>query len=81
MAALQGMKNILMKNQNLKILTEFWPKAIEGYGFSPTEFLNKLIEYGFKLYHINKQGIEPADPARLIEICEKEGSTNIYCER
>jgi len=80
MAALQGMDNIIRRNSDLKIITEFWPKGIEGMGFSPTDFLNKLIEYGFKLYHINKQGVEPADPACLIEICEKEGSINIYCE-
>lgn len=88
MKALQGMNNIIIKNPNLKIITEFWPGAIEGSGFSPIEFLNKLVEWGFKLYTINAADIEPADPTHLIEICADESGRgglgtiiNVYCER
>lgn len=86
MAALQGMDKLIMRNLNLKIITEFWPSGIEETGFLATEFLNKLIKYDFKLYHISHE-IEPTDFAHLMKICEdkkrrgSEDSTNIYCER
>jgi len=54
MKALEGMTNIISK-------TEFYPKALQESGCSPVEFLNKLIEYGFKLYLIDdeKESVEP----------------------
>lgn len=87
MAALRGMAKLIERNANLKIISEFWPRAIEETGFSPTEFLNKLMEYDFKLYHISEQGVKPTDILFLMKICEdKEGKgqmgfTNIYYER
>lgn len=59
--ALQGMINILMKNKQIKILTEFSPTAIKVSGYSPEEHLNNLAKLGFKLYDLNEleEKIEP----------------------
>lgn len=54
--ALEGMANILEKNQSLRIITEFYPNLLRMAGSSPEGYLGKLMEYGFKLYHINEQG-------------------------
>lgn len=86
--ALAGMNNLIMRNPNLRIISEFWPEGIKGSGFSPAEFLQHIVECGFRLYHItNNGGIQPTDAARLMNICEDKARkgyphlTNIYCER
>lgn len=54
MNALIGAKNILKKNNNLKIITEFQPASILQSGHKPTEFLALLRKYGFKIYQIDE---------------------------
>jgi len=84
MAALKGMTKILEKNDDLKILTEFWPNGIRMSGASPEEFLKKLMEFGFELYHVDEKRklIEPIDVTRAMEMC-KEGrdQINIFCKK
>jgi len=86
-AALQGMDNIIMRNPDLKIVTEFWLEGIKGSGSSPIEFLNSLTEHGFKLNCIERKGIKPVTPSDVVRICEDRGNKglggfiNFYCER
>lgn len=82
MEVLQGMTNIMNKNDNLKIIAEFWPVGIQNYGSSPTEFLNKLIEHGFTLYQIG-QRIELIDVNHVLRMCggEKWWYTNLLCKK
>jgi FkbM family methyltransferase len=54
MEVLEGMTNMINRNDNLKIITEFWPMGIRNSGSSPMGFLNKLIECGFGLYQIGQ---------------------------
>src|SRR4030065_750731 len=58
MDVLEGMTNTINRNDDLKIITEFWPMGLRNSGSSPTGFLNKLVEYGFALYQIG-QYVEP----------------------
>jgi FkbM family methyltransferase len=51
-SAFHGMRNILEKNQNVKILTEFWPEGIRNSGANPEEYLQFFTERGFKMYDI-----------------------------
>lgn len=85
MAALGGMDGLITLNRFLKLIIEFWPVGIRGYGDSPEELLEKLLEYDFRIYHITTRGLEATNPARLLKLCEaREGElkfTNIYCER
>jgi len=85
MAALRGMDGLIRANPSLKLIIEFWPVGLRGYGDSPEALLEKLLEYGFRIYHITTRGIEATNPARLLKLCEaREGElkfTNIYCER
>lgn len=84
MAALKGMTRILEKNDDLKILTEFWPNGIRMSGASPEEFLKKLVEFGFELYHINEKRklVEPISVTRAMELCKEDrDQINIFCKK
>lgn len=50
--ALQGMKSIIEKNENLKIFTEFVPSSITEYGVEPKTFLNFFLRNGFTILHV-----------------------------
>jgi len=85
MAALRGMDRLIRTNPSLKLIIEFWPAGIRGYGDSPAELLGGLLQYDFDIYRITARGLETTDPVQLLELCEaNEGElkfTNIYCER
>lgn len=85
MSALEGMANIIRENENLKIITEFYPEALQISGCSPLSFLNKLVKYGFKLYLINdeRETIEAIivdDIMRLFQGTERF-AVNLFCEK
>jgi len=52
--AVQGMLNLLNKNGDAKIITEFWPIGLKRFGVEPNAYLNLLQENGFELYHLNE---------------------------
>lgn len=84
MAILQGMSKILKQNNKLKIITEFWPAGLKGFGFSGKEFLEEFMRYGFRFYNINEQEekIELIDIDRLMQMCDiltGEKNTNLLC--
>jgi len=77
------MINLLKKNKNVKIVTEFWPIGLKRFGTDPEEYLKLLIGIGFKLYEINEREkkIKPVNIPKLLEIYtpEKENFTNLLC--
>ena len=83
MAALQGMSEIVLKNDSLKIIIEFWPMMLQKFGFSPLEFLNKLIEYGFTLYVIASEEpwIKPASVTEIMNMCKGDEFLNLFCQK
>jgi FkbM family methyltransferase len=80
MEVLEGMTNTINRNDNLKIITEFWPMGLRNSGSSPTGFLNKLIEYGFGLYQIG-QSVEPINVNYLLRICSDIKFTTLLCKK
>lgn len=83
MAALQGMTEIVLKNDSLKIITEFWPWGLQSFGFSPLEFLDKLIEYGFTLYTVTSKEpwIKPVSVTQVMKMCKSGGALNLFCQK
>ena len=83
MAALDGMRRIISENPNLKILTEFLPKVLQQSGFSAIDFLNKLTEFGFKLYAVTSKEpwIKPVSVAQVIELGESRVGRSIFCQK
>lgn len=83
MTVLQGMRNILAKNRQLIIFTEFNPGALTRAGFSPIEYLQMLINYGFNINAINeqKQSLEPTDISHIMKMCKNIEYVNLLCQR
>ena len=90
LAVFAGMPNIIKKNGNLKIFTEFyWPRGLQKPGFSPREYWDKIIKSGFKfIYLINErvQELELTDLASVLKYCEytavaKVPSPNLLCTK
>jgi len=51
--ALQGMDKTIKRNENIKMIIEFFPLLLDKMESSPREFLRMLSEkYGFQLYEI-----------------------------
>ena len=84
-AAVQGMSNLLRKQKDVKIITEFWPIGLKRFGIEPIEYLKLLLNLGFVLYELNEQQKEimPIDIHKLLEIYtpEKENYTNLLARR
>ncbi len=53
--ALKGAAHLLNNSKQLKLFTEFWPKALRQAGSTATEHLNLLKKHGFSLYEIDSQ--------------------------
>lgn len=86
MSALEGMANIIKENENLRIFTEFHPLLLQRSACSPASFLNKLIEYGFKVHLINNEEktIEPTSTDAIMELVQGETHKNgidLFCEK
>lgn len=50
--ALEGMDRILKENKDIKIIMEFFPLLLEKMGSSPKVLIEKILDYGFKIYII-----------------------------
>jgi len=83
--ALLGMERIIKRNKRLTIISEFSPYLLKRCGFSAKQFLNLIINLGFKLQYINekKRCIESATPDNLIKMCDEDklyDYVNLYLE-
>lgn len=83
MAVLQGMRNVIAKNRQLNIFTEFNPRALTRAGFLPTEYFQMLVNCGFEIYVINeqKQSLEPAEVNHVMKMCKSVEYVNLLCQR
>lgn len=83
--ALQGMTDILKRNDELKIISEFWPIGLKRAGTTPFSFLKLLLDHGFKLNELNEKNKMIIQITRQ-ELLEKykvseESYTNLLCTR
>ena len=80
---LQGMRRLLEDNNDLIILTEFYPALLKKY-VEPKRYLQELIKNNFKLFVIDNKKIEPVGIDYLMaEIDKKQNdySINLLCKR
>ena len=86
MAAVHGMDKLIRTNPDLKLIIEIWADGIRGYGDSPKELTDKLINYGFNIYLITKRGLKAVDDSYLTKVFDYKTKDkelkfiNIYCE-
>jgi len=85
MIALQGMAKIIKENKDVNLITEVSLRALQRAGVRPEDYVNKLVEYGFKLYYINEaeQAVNSTDVATVIRTLTttKSATIDLFCER
>ena len=81
--AVQGMRNILKRSKNIKIITEFYPEALEGFGIGAREYLNLLLRHNFKFFMLDEKEkkIREISAPKLLKEYPKENRkfTNLLC--
>lgn len=79
--ALRGMVNTIKKNENIKILTEFWPRGLNNFYFDSRKFLGLLEDCGFNLYDILKTGAIRTTKDELLKKypADRINHTNLFC--
>lgn len=68
MDALQGMKDILTENEDIVLLTEFWPYGLLQAGSSALLMFNYFTNLGFTVYRIDKGRLTPLNAADVLSI-------------
>ncbi len=86
MFALEGMQSILKENNNLVIFSELNPHLLELSGVRPINYLNKLVENGFKVYEIDEENkaIHNVDFTEITQVYDNHGIRRyptILCKR
>lgn len=82
--AIKGMTNLIKKNKNIKIVTEFWPFGLKKFGTNPKNYLMLLKNFGFSLYEIEKEEgeIKPSSISELTKkyiIPQNDNFANLLC--
>ena len=80
--ALEGMKNILKKNPNVKIYTELDPFALKKSGLTTRDYMKMIMDFGFNIYIINElnQKLEKIQKNKFPEKIYGAG-VNLLCLR
>ncbi len=84
MQALEGMTSLIENNDNIRIMTEFHPTELKKFGTNPEDYLNKLRNFDFNIYHIDNKtkSIKPVSNDYLLtKFPSIDSSTNIFCKR
>jgi hypothetical protein len=83
MQAIKGMQSILEKNQNIKLISEFWPYGLKKAGSSVSEYFNFLISNGFNCYLLEKNSLLKlnSEKVKTLEALGEEHYFNIFATR
>ena len=75
------MKNLILSNPKIKIVTEFNPRAIIDVGSSPKFFLESLENFGFTIKEIDegKLNLKPINKEKLLG--KRKIRPNLFCFR
>lgn len=82
---LLGMKHVVQRNQNLRLVVELCPPYLQAAGTSPEEFLAHLAHLGFvRIRPLTPQGTAYSIPEQLNELAslgKQLSCVNLWCER
>lgn len=83
MQAIQGMQNILDKNNNIKLISEFWPYGLRKAGSSVSDYFNFLTGKGFTCYLLEHNSLQKLnlDKVKSLEPLGEEHYFNIFATR
>jgi hypothetical protein len=83
--AVEGMANLLKKNRDMKLISEFWPFGLDKFGTRPAGYLKLLQEQGFRIEDIDESEgrAGPVNAHSLLKrYTVKNGAhTNLFCRR
>lgn len=83
--AVRGMRRLLERHRDVKLITEFWPAGLQRSGISAQDYLADLDRLGFRLFRIDEaeETTEPTSPDELLARfpAEREDFGNLYCAR
>jgi len=82
-AALEGMQNLLKKNQKITLVTEFSPFHLKLAGLEPKLYLELIESLGFTLYIIEENTLSKASIEHLLQTYKPERDTyvNLLCRK
>lgn len=74
--AIIGMEKTINENRKISLLTEFWPNAIANSGVEPRDYLERLVGFGFELFHIDglKQSVYPVTINQLFDVMRQRST-------
>ena len=80
---IKGMKSLLARSKNVKIMTEFDPFFIKKFGVVPEEFLDSFLQNHFKFYDLKKSHQKKLKEITKTELLKnytikKENHTNLF---
>lgn len=75
--ALKGMRNCLQLNQNIVIVSEFWPYGLQKAGSSATDYYEALKALGFTIWLIEKTKLTTLETSKVKEL-EKLGEAHYF---
>lgn len=80
---LLGMEKLIKGRKNIILVVEFSPILLKKCCISERQFIDKIIDYGFKPHFINerKKRIELIPPNDLIQICHRHKFSSLYIEK
>lgn len=83
--ALLGAKELVKTNNNIKIITEFWPRGLKLCGNSADEYLQFLKNNKFQIYEINENlnSLELVDLNKILKPSSYDNLDfkNLYCSK
>lgn len=82
-AVLRGMRGILDRNPDLRIVTELWPEGLKRAGFDPGELLRDIAGHGFRLGLVEerKAVARPVTADEALAICGDSGWIDLLLTR
>lgn len=83
MQAIKGLKGVLDKNKEIKLISEFWPYGLKKAGSSVTEYFNFLEANGFFCYLMEKNSLQLLNIQKVtsLERLSEEHYFNIFVTR
>ena len=83
MQAIQGMQKLLEENQNVKLISEFWPYGLRKAGSSVSIYYQFLTERKFNCYLLKENSLEKLslEKVKAIENLGEEDYFNIFVTR
>ncbi len=83
MQAIQGMTKTLANNQNIKLISEFWPYGLKKAGSSVTDYFNFLQSLHFNCYLLEKESLSllTLEKVKALEGLDKKHYFNIFATK